>query len=234
MAAEQDPNKRVKIGLAIFAVLVMANVFIHGSRAIRQPIATTSTAPAPQLSQPVAAVISGSLLNGAALLAEGPDVFFDKKTGELSEALKVLRQKLDRIPSPLPPPDLTTELLLSGNDYFKWQRESGKPVDATAGGVSGPVPEPMTILGHFRIGNRTKLLVSIASVSFIIDEDDTSDVDEVSLVHEQGDSFVIKDESGQTRVLQLESLPVSNVQNAVDILRGKQKQLKFPLLPGRR
>ncbi len=230
MASKQDDNKRVKVGLAIFALLVLANVFVHGGRMLKQTATTPSAAPLP--TQPGQQAIVVTPANVSAVLAEGPEQYFDKQTNDLREALKKQKQRLEKIPAPLPSPDLSADLILSDNDYFRWQSDGIVPQVTASATVKAL--EAMTILGHFRIGNKTKLLVRTASSSFIIDENDDRSIAEVSLVHEEGDSFVIKDSSGKTRVLQLDSSPDQRLQGAIDTLRGKKLQPRYPLLPGGR
>lgn len=231
MANKQDDNKRVKVGLAIFALLVLANVFVHGGRMFKQAAVTPQSVVSlpSQSGQPAVIVNPG---NVSAVLAEGPEQYFDKQTNELREALKKQKLRLEKIAEPLPPPDLAAELVLSDNDFFRWRSDGLAPQTI----ASAPVQalEAMTILGHFRIGNKTKLLVRTASISFIVDENNDGSIAEVSLVHEEGDSFVIKDDSGKTRVLQLDSSPDKRLQSVIDTLRGKKNQPRYPLLPGGR
>lgn len=232
MAPRRDDNKRVKIGLAIFGLLVVANILVHGSRMIRQ----TSPQAQPQPPRPVAAVSATASPavadsdNISALISEGPKSFIDKQTSGLSDSLGKLKKRLEKIPALNPEPDFELELEANDNDLFVWRpsRLPGQPVATQT--FSLPDKVPMTVTGKFRIGNKTKLLVRTASTTFVVEPDSGADTSDVTLISEDGTAYVIKDKSGVSRVINEQKSPEERLKDAVETLRGESGQHEYRLI----
>jgi len=231
LAANRSENKRVKVGLAIFAVLVLANVFVHGGRMLRQsaPPAQPPKTPAAPLKPAVSPIVAASD-NITALISDGPTTFIEKQTAVLSESLNKLKKALEKVPAMKPEPDFEVVLAENENDWFVWRpsRLPGQPI-ATQTFVL-PEKVAMTVTGRFRIGNKTKLLVRTASTTFVVEPDSGKDNSDVTLISEDGQAYVIKDRGGVSRVINEQKSPKERLKDAVDTLRGVSGQHEYRLL----
>lgn len=231
MAPRRDDNKRVKVGLAIFGLLVVANVLVHGGRMLRQ--SSPASQPQPRPVAVVANVTSPAVAdsdNISALISEGPKTFIDKQTSGLTESLNKLKKRLEKIPPMNPEPDFNLELEVHDNDLFVWRPSKLPGQSVATQAIALPDKVLMTVTGKFRIGNKTKLLVRTASTTFVVEPDSGEDTSDVTLISEDGQAYVVKDRSGITRVISDEKSPEERLKEAVDILRGGAGQHEYRLL----
>lgn len=230
MPENKDSNKRVKIGLGIFAVLVLANILVHGGRMLRGP---ASPAGKPPVNAPAAAKTPGksggtsrpvdsiAVASSSASPMETPEKFIEERTEPLVKALEEMKKRVEKIASPLAPPDSGLSLIVNDREFFMVSRGAVQTeIRPTVVKPADRVAKPLKVLGEFMVNGKKRLLVQGDSGAYVVGDGLLHGAEGVSLLSGQGNSYLLKDGGGvKTSVDAAEVLP-DKIREAVKVLRG--------------
>ncbi len=228
MPEKKESNNRVKIGLGIFAVLVLANIFVHGSRMSRAPAKTEgkSAVAAVPAANPVgnegrvekAAGVASSSVSAMAT----PETFIKERTEPLVKVLEEMKKRVEKIARPLMPPDSGLSLIVNDREFFRTARPTGqtearpaalKPVDRAV--------KPLKILGEFVVNGRKRLLVQGDAGVYVVGEDLPEGAEGVALLSGQGTSYLLRDGGGEKTTVDAAGVVPDRIEEAVKVLRGQ-------------
>ncbi|MBU1109508.1 MAG: hypothetical protein KKB51_22695 [Candidatus Riflebacteria bacterium] len=230
MNKNENNNKRIIAGAAIFAVLIGLNLLVRYSRSSRSnpptPAALTTAIPYPAsipTTLPTTATATAQSLPDTESLIPGSEQQMLALTGKL-EALK---QELQSIENPFEQPDLRVNLQLANYDRFRWKI----PVIVSTETVLLP-PEPeiatiakaLEILGSFRVRGRNKLLIRENQKVFLVNEGEEAMPDSIIFERLATESYMVFDSGGATHDLKLKHPQDDGVEKAINILTGKRTQ----------
>lgn len=245
MAEQENNNKRAYIGIAIFAVLMLANLIVRGTRKPVTPVSPArpavveslpSTAPAiPTVTpaQPATAIppVTGSLPLTAPLPTETTGI--DEQILRLNQTAEELGQKIAAIPLPYPAPDLSVSLQTNGIDCLVWELTKEEIVQmASETVIIASVPRMLAIVGEFRVRGKKKLLIREDEKVFLLNASQTYNDDEMAVLGQENGIYNVRDTTGQTHNLASPEPDNGKLREVIETLKGlSRKQPGFKLAP---
>ena len=183
-----DPRKnRIIYGSALFGLLIIANLIVHGRRATQKTPAKTEV------------VTVASTAN----LPETPISKVDSETASLTAMLEDLKRELALVPSPYPNPEFEIVLRLPSRDFVRWEVPAIAPpripTDQDEPALPTPEREQYTIIGEFDIGGKKKLMIRSEDTVFLVNG--SKDAGGFELVSDENNLFVVKDNEGNSHEL---------------------------------
>ncbi len=241
MAEKEQKNKRMIAGVAFLAVLVFANLFVHGRRALNKKTPVTqSQSGASQNTNQVSAVtpvdkpVENSQLPAINILEipDDPELDIKNKIKFLDEQFAKIKARLNEIPEPVSPPDISVDLILARKDLFKWENlpegntVSENPIAARPVATS---TVPLQLLGEFTASGKKKLLVKDESRVFLVVENEEPDDDKIQLVSYSGNEFSIRDINGKTHIIRSERAEKDRLNKIVRLLKKGNFQSSYQI-----
>lgn len=234
--AEQRNNNRVYAGLALFAVLIAANLAVRIGRG--------RTIPEPASQQPSAVVQISTPLQQVSPPLRADMVNIPKETTGIDEQVIRLNQLAENLvlrvasiadPIELPVLDpaivkLPTTLIdrfLRDSPVFEEPPAATETTDMT-------VPQKdVALIGEFRSAGSSKFLVRENDRVFLVDETQQPEQGLVTIHREAEGVFAVTDSIGKTHSLILRKPSDSGVEEAIKVLTGSSsKQIGFNAFSG--
>lgn len=228
------------IGIAIFAVLIIANLAVRGrgksspARPVSPPVAapavTAETGPATIQTQPPPAPVNPLTVN----------IPLPAETGGINEQILMLNQQAENfaqrvaaVAEPFLPPERNILLSPGLLNRFRWLETSSETVVIqTETGPVVPQAKTIAILGEFQSGERRKFLVREDSRVYIVSENQLPQEGMISVSSGENGNIIVKDTTGQLHDLPGITQPRDqNLEDAIRILKGGvTKQTALELL----
>ena len=227
---EQNNKKRLVTGVAIFALLIGANLVVHLTRARKKPVVmpVQSTGGTPVTAIPGPVTAAALPVN----IAASPDLGLDTRIAELNKKVEEYRLKLSEIPEPFKQPDLAAPMNITGTDCFVWQADAGQVIIiASEPSIVTPVHRTLKIVGDFTVKGRHKLLVRENDKIFLLDANEAYGKNQLAVVAYENALLEIRDSSGQTHKLPPPLPKNDDLNEIVDYLKGiKKEQTSFDVI----
>lgn len=242
MADQRNDNKRALIGVAIFAVLIIANLLVRSggknsaTQAVNVPVAapviTAETTPAKPPSQP----IQNTQTPANSLTVSIP---LPTETGGINEQILMLNQQAENfaqrvaaVAEPFLPPDRGFQLPSDMSERFRWSdTASDTTLIQTEAGPVAPPAKTIAIIGEFQSGERRKFLVREDDRVYIVSENQLPQEGTISVSSGENGNIIVKDTTGQLHDLpRITQQRDQKIEEAIRILRGgaaKQTALEY-------
>lgn len=242
MADQENSNKRALIGIAIFAVLIIANLAVRSrGRSVPSPVITTTQVRAPSITAettPATTAMQPVASQANPLTVSIP---LPTETGGINEQILLLNQQAENfamrvasVEEPFPPPERNILLPAELIDRFRWLTTTGTETVAipTEGGPVVPQTKTIAILGEFKSGERRKFLVREDSRVYIVSENQLPQEGMISVSSGENGNIIVKDTTGQMHDLPGLTQPRDQkLEDAIRILKGGMpKQTALELL----
>ena len=233
MADQENNNRRALIGIAIFAVLIIANLAVRSrgkgapGRAATAPVAAPAANPLPgqpATTAPTAQPPANPLTMNIPLPAE---------TGGINEQILLLNRQAEdfahrvaAVAEPFLPPERNIQLPADISECFRWPDTGTETtVIQTETGPVVPQAKTIAILGEFQSGGRRKFLVREDSRVYIVSENQLPQEGMISVSAGGDGNIIVKDTTGQLHDLPGISRPQDQkLEDAIRTLKGGMPQ----------
>lgn len=233
MAEQENSNKRAYIGIAIFAVLIIANLLARGTR---RPATVIQERPPAQTSQPVSQTETTPKPSGEApqpITLPTETTGIDQQILNLNQLAEQFSNRVAGVPEPLSVPDNRVTLPQSIVNRLTWLTAASGTVQLPVEpGPDVPQPRLVSIIGDFAVGNKRKYLIRENNRVFIVGDDQLPEDGQISVMPGQDGQFVVKDTEGLTHTLNTTQPENKGVDEAMKVLRGGgSRQMSFDVSP---
>ncbi len=240
MADQENNNRRALIGIAVFAVLIIANLAVRSrgkgspTRAADTPIAApaiiNTTGPATTPAQTAQSPANPLTVN----------IPLPAETGGINEQILLLNQQAENfaqrvaaVAEPFLPPERNIQLPSDLSERFRWSDTGSETtVIQTEVGPIAPQAKTIAILGEFKSGERRKFLVREDTRVYIVNENQLPQEGMISVSAGGDGNIMVKDTTGQLHDLPRITQPRDQkLEDAIRILKGGMtKQTAIELL----
>ena len=240
MADQENNNRRALIGIAIFAVLIIANLAVRSrgktspARPVSPPVAapavTAETGPAITQTQPAPSPVNPLTVNIPLPTETGG---INEQILTLNQQAEIFAQRVAAVAEPFLPPERNILLPSGLLDRFRWlETGSETVVIQTENGPVAPQAKTIAILGEFQSGERRKFLVREDSRVYIVSENQLPQEGMISVSAGENGNIIVKDTTGQLHDLPGITQPRDQkLEDAIRILKGGvTKQTALELL----
>ncbi len=241
MANQENSNKRAIIGIAIFAVLIIANLAVRSrGRSTPAPVVNETQASAPSISTETIPAVNPMQPVASQANPLTVSIPLTTETGGIDEQILLLNQQAEnyalRIASAadsIQPPERDISLASSSTNWFRWVEDTiNDAVTQTQNGLFVPKAKTVAILGEFQSGERRKFLVREDSRVYIVSEDQLPQEGVISVSSGENGNIIVKDTAGHMHDLPRTTQPHDQkLENAIKTLKGEiTKQTALELL----
>mgnify|MGYP000951921117 CR=1 FL=1 len=229
--AEKTTNNRVYTGLALFAILIVANLAVRTGRGKPVP-EQTSQQPSPVVQVTTPLQQPAQQLQANLISTPKETTGIDEQVIMLNQLAENLMQRVASIPDPIELPvfdpaivKLPTTLVdrfLRETPVFEKSVAATETTDLT-------IPQKETaIIGEFRNSQSSKFLVRENNRVFLVDETQEPEQGLVTVRRQAEGTFEVIDSDGKAHSLILQKPSDTNVQEAIKVLTGSSsKQISF-------
>ena len=223
----EENNKRVLVGGAVFAVLILLNLIVRSARSpsVQQPtaapVAQTQQIPTSPITSVTERVFEDTVLSDGFIVESAP-------MEQVHNAVQNLWQLINDIPEPLAPPRLDVEMQLTSIDRFRWPTQIATEIQLPPAEPEEVLPATVTldvqVLGVFDIRGKKVLMVKEGEKVVLVDEKENEIDERVSFKKISDNNFVIRDSTGATHDVKAKRPESESLSRALEILSGKSRQ----------